>query len=71
MNSSHNGESRKAGPGQQNTGTKQDQDQDREPPRTAVPPGQPKAPLKNSGSDDPKRDQDSDPPRTAVPPKQR
>ena len=42
-------------------------DQDSDPPRTAVPPGQPK-PGEPVGRDDPARDQDSDPPRTAVRP---
>ena len=44
-------------------------DQDSEPPRTAIPPGESKRPVQSPGGDDPSHDQDSDPPRTAVPPK--
>ena len=40
-------------------------DQDRDPPRTAVPPDSPTTPGQPT-SDDPNRDPDSDPPRTPV-----
>ena len=40
-------------------------DQDSEPPRTAVPPGEPGGATKDQTG----RDQDSEAPRTAVPPK--
>jgi hypothetical protein len=42
-------------------------DQDRDPPRTAVPPDSPGKPAQPSASkDDPQHDQDSDPPRTSA-----
>ena len=47
----------------------QKHDQDSEPPRTAIPPGESKRPVQSPAEHDPTHDQDSDPPRTAVPPK--
>ena len=44
-------------------------DQDSDPPRTAIPPGESTKPVKSPAERDPTHDQDSDPPRTAVPPK--
>ena len=45
-----------------------ERDQDRDAPRTAVPPGSSRNPGASPSSKDPDRDQDSDPPRTGVPP---